>query len=1048
MTPKVCAAGKASAVAPRRTWALALGVGLAAAVACGIGVATDQPHFADESAFIAQSYFFDLWKRGDLDSPYWLDYPAIDLPPLPKYLIGAALDAGGYSRGWSVAERRRAALAWQFGDVNLKFASGAKLRAARWPSVACGALGCVAIFALGTLAAGRRVGLVAAGLLMINPLYRLQAGRAMADAPAEALILGTAAVGLAAWRGMLTGRRPWLWAVAGGIVAGWLGGLAVLAKLNGGLGLMIVASWAIIAVCLRGIAAGRKVAVVTSALIAGVVAFATFVRLNPFMTAHPRIAVPAEIGESVRDRASAVVRHRAGVSRAAQDRFPNYALRTAADKVMAVAVQGFGRFGPLGPPWHDSLKEYPRFDWSRDGGALIWAPWVALGGAWAVLRGRRQLREGRAPTAWAILVQAAVALVTVTAFIPLAWDRYFLSLQPGSALLAAGVAVAACDTLRRSVVSSRVGSPGRPSGLRGPGTAATTLMPDSAGLVPSPPSPLVGEGRGGGKGPASAASSQERSLPRTPALPHEGGGGKEVATIGAGIGRDSPSPAGRTPRNRGGWRGLRAPAVWAFGILFGSYAFFWHARDWNLASRLMLTYALVDRGTVRLDGLEVHTGDIAEFEGHYYTDKLPGLSLLAALPYRLAKGILRLPDHPLGVKDATPFRHWPADYWATLGTSGLLSACTGAVLAVLATRLGCGPRRSALVGLAYGLATPAFVYATLAYGHQATAFALLASFALLWRGQESRLATLSAGLAGFLAAAAAVVELQVGPVAAILGLYLLAQVVGKRRSAWALAAFVAGAMGPLLVLLGYNVVAFGTPWDMGYFHERLVIFKQVHTASNPLGLQSPDWSRASALLWGGYRGLFYYAPILLLAVPGWVVLIVRHRWDVAAVSAAVCLVIFLVNLSYPEWTGGWSTGPRLLVPLLPFAMLPVAAVLAVGGRAATGLAIGLALAGGVLMLLFQGVGGRVPHDIPDPLASAVWPLWRGDPLPRSWPGGRFDRTLVSWLWPGAIQKLPGGERWVQFLPLVAFQAVGIVVMLWACRAGTGGAGSRRPLPSF
>ena len=32
--------------------------------------------------------------------------------------------------------------------------------------------------------------------------------------------------------------------------------------------------------------------------------------------------------------------------------------------------------------------------------------------------------------------------ITVTAFIPLAWDRYFLSLQPGLTLLAAGAAAA------------------------------------------------------------------------------------------------------------------------------------------------------------------------------------------------------------------------------------------------------------------------------------------------------------------------------------------------------------------------------------------------------------------------------------------------------------------------------------------------------------------------------------------------------------------------------------------------------------------------------
>ena len=57
------------------------------------------------------------------------------------------------------------------------------------------------------------------------------------------------------------------------------------------------------------------------------------------------------------------------------------------------------------------------------------------------------------------------------------------------------------------------------------------------------------------------------------------------------------------------------------------------------------------------------------------------------------------------------------------------------------------------------------------------------------------------------------------------------------------------------------------------------------------------------------------------------------------ISASACLAVFLVNLSYPEWTGGWSTGPRLLVPLLPFAMLPAAAVLAVGGRGVTAAAM-------------------------------------------------------------------------------------------------------------
>ena len=124
----------------------------------------------------------------------------------------------------------------------------------------------------------------------------------------------------------------------------------------------------------------------------------------------------------------------------------------------------------------------------------------------------------------------------------------------------------------------------------------------------------------------------------------------------------------------------------------------------------------------------------------------------------------------------------------------------------------------------------------------------------------------------------------------------------------------------------------------------------------------------------------FYAPILLLALPGWLLLAARRQFDLAAVSFAVCLAVFVVNLSYPEWTGGWSTGPRLLVPLLPFAMIPVAAMLSGQGRFAgpmTWLATALALCGGVLILLFQGVGARVPQDVHAPLRAIVWPLWTG-----------------------------------------------------------------------
>jgi hypothetical protein len=484
------------------------------------------------------------------------------------------------------------------------------------------------------------------------------------------------------------------------------------------------------------------------------------------------------------------------------------------------------------------------------------------------------------------------------------------------------------------------------------------------------------------------------------------------------------------------WKKVYAPALGVFVILLGSYAFFWHSRDWNTASRLMLTYALVDRGTVAITGLQHQTGDLAWFQNQYYSDKLPGYPLLAALPYAYAKWAFDFPDHQL---DIAALAYGPADYWITLGTSGLLTAWTAALLVLMARDLGCRPGAAALTGLAYGLSTPAYVYATLAYGHQACAFALLSSFRLLGR-RELRQDSLRVFLAGFLAAYAAVIELQVGPVSAILGLYLLVQCIQGHRRPDRLGIFAVGALVPTLLLLGYNQLAFGSPLEMGYFHEVVKDFAKVHNPDNPLGLRPPDWANLGPLLWGRYRGLLFYAPILLLAVPGWVVLIVRRRWNVAIVSMLVVGAVFLVNLSYPEWTGGWSTGPRLLLPLIPFALIPVAALLAGRSRwlkVATPIAAVLAVAGGIEMVLFQGAGARIPHEaqnrpghiepLSDPLRQQVWPLWIGQEPPPDWRfGERFCRNLVSLAAPRWIGRIAPRWQFVQFLPLVLAQGLAIL----------------------
>ena len=89
-----------------------------------------------------------------------------------------------------------------------------------------------------------------------------------------------------------------------------------------------------------------------------------------------------------------------------------------------------------------------------------------------------------------------------------------------------------------------------------------------------------------------------------------------------------------------------------------------------------------------------------------------GSPLLAIVPYSIAKfAPWGYPSHPL---DLPAFPYWAADYWATLGTSGVLTAGMAVLLSLWAPENSAVPPTTAcLVGLAYGLATPAYVYATL-----------------------------------------------------------------------------------------------------------------------------------------------------------------------------------------------------------------------------------------------------------------------------------------------------------------------------------------------
>ncbi len=422
-----------------------------------------QPVFVDETAYVAQSYFWDLLKRGKRDDWAWVEYHAYDLPPLEKYLAGIALELGGHRH-----PGRSAANAW-FRNINAQVVPPAIVKSARWPTFLLGALGCVAVYAIGTLAGGCRVGWLAALLLMINPLYRLLAERAMSDVPAESFVIVAEAMGLWLWIQVWKDRISWIAVTICSLLIGACAGLATLAKLNGLLSILVIWGWAILGAVVSDGIVRRSFMHFVSVAIVSLSAQLVFVALNPYLLARPSGAPPSDLVAPVADtevgkqRLTVMIGHRIGVSRQGQRDFADNALQSLLEKTAAVVVQGFGRFGPFGPP-HSSTTPYPRFAWDRDWGALVWLPCVLVGAIIAARSGLRDRRMGKPPAGWALLLWLVVTGATVTLFIPLAWDRYYLPLIPVSAVLGALAVVTVVDELLRRVTS-------RSSPQRAPGSA-------------------------------------------------------------------------------------------------------------------------------------------------------------------------------------------------------------------------------------------------------------------------------------------------------------------------------------------------------------------------------------------------------------------------------------------------------------------------------------------------------------------------------------------------------------------------------------------------
>jgi hypothetical protein len=314
-------------------------------------------------------------------------------------------------------------------------------------------------------------------------------------------------------------------------------------------------------------------------------------------------------------------------------------------------------------------------------------------------------------------------------------------------------------------------------------------------------------------------------------------------------------------------------------------------------------------------------------DGNLYTKKPPGISFITAPLVALGHAVPGL-NH----------------VHVALLTNTLVTAITAGLLFIWLIDLGFSQPTAILTSLGYGLCTIAWVYARMFWESSLLALIFLVAVWSIYRavylsqGGGRWLWVLVCGIA---VGIGLTLRFEAALITVLIGIYLLASQPGigvadehhdgsadgespndaqgmprSSRPSFSfpplIRSFIIFLVPSLVIGLGllyFNLVRFGSLTETGYSRE--ILFRK-------------PWVGAFGLLFSPGRGLFIYAPLMLLLFfglrPAWRRLPRLYFWLIVS----ICLCYWLFYGSWFAWGGTWGWGPRFLLPILPLIMIFVA----------------------------------------------------------------------------------------------------------------------------
>jgi len=298
-------------------------------------------------------------------------------------------------------------------------------------------------------------------------------------------------------------------------------------------------------------------------------------------------------------------------------------------------------------------------------------------------------------------------------------------------------------------------------------------------------------------------------------------------------------------------------------------------------------------------------------------------------PYPLLQSVASVPLYMLGelvVGDTGPMvKEKSGRLYVTL-FNPLITALSCVIFFRLCLCLGFRRRSSLILTLIYGLCTIALPYSRMFLSEPLTG--LLLMWAALLALSSTREKQMRGVLAAIVLAFGAANNYLLVPVMGVFFLFFLFQKGGikdvlkietlKDLRLWGLILF--GTMA-VAEILWYNNVRFGSYFRSAYQYYELQP-NIVYSERTP-GFSYPLIAGLYGFLFSPMRSIFLFSPPLLGALIVWPRFI-RERRRPAIFILSITLVFLLIYSKWFGWHGGYAWGPRYLVSVTGFMLIPLA----------------------------------------------------------------------------------------------------------------------------